>query len=282
MSESKRPTALVTGASRGIGKAASIALAVAGFDVALLARTAYAGQGRDDSDAGEDRPVPGSLEETAFDVGARGAEPLPVVGNLMDRASLTAAVDRILREWGHLDVLVNNAVHTGSGSMVPFLELTIDQLATKLNANVVAQAVVTKAVLPSMLQAGSGTIIDVTSHVAVADPPAPPGLGGWGFAYAASKGAFHRMAGILAVELGDRGIRAYNLDPGFVDTERQLANANALGFEGRYRGAPPTVPGAVVAWLATAPEAASLNGQTVRAQKLALDLGLHPDWRPST
>ena len=48
---------------------------------------------------------------------------------------------------------------------------------------------------------------------------------------------------------------------------------------GRYRGAPPAVPGAAIAWLATAPPGAGLNGQTVRAQKVALDRGLHPDWR---
>ena len=72
---------------------------------------------------------------------------------------------------------------------------------------------------------------------------------------------------------------AVNVEPGYVDTERQLVNAAANGLEGHYRGAPPSVPGAVVAWLATTPEGAARNGETVRAQKVALDLGLHPDWR---
>jgi NAD(P)-dependent dehydrogenase (short-subunit alcohol dehydrogenase family) len=94
-----------------------------------------------------------------------------------------------------------------------------------------------------------------------------------------SKGAFHRVAGILAVELGPRGLRAFNVDPGFVLTERMTVNQQELGLEGRYRGAPPTVPAEVVRWLATSPDADALNGQTVRAQKLALELGLHPDWR---
>ena len=56
-------------------------------------------------------------------------------------------------------------------------------------------------------------------------------------------------------------------------------NQSELGFEGVYRGAPPTVPASVVAWLVTSPDAGELNGTTVRAQKLALELGLHPDWR---
>jgi NAD(P)-dependent dehydrogenase (short-subunit alcohol dehydrogenase family) len=174
--------------------------------------------------------------------------------------------------------VVNNAVDTGPGSMVPILELTVEQLEAKLAANVVAQLVVIRAVLPGMLAQGGGTIMDVTSHTATADPPGPVGHGGWGLAYAASKAAFHRFAPLLAVELGDRGIRAYNSDPGYVDTERQLANAAALGLEGNYRGAPPSVPAAAMAWLAEHPEGAE-NGQTVRVLKLALTRNLHPDWR---
>ncbi len=273
------PVALVTGASRGIGKGAAIALARAGCDVALAARTLYAGEGREESDVGHGRLVPGSLEETAEAVVAAGGRALPVFADLLDWATLRAAVARVLDEWGRIDVLVNNAIYTGPGAMVRLVDLTPEQLETRLGANVTAQVVLIQAVLPSMLEAGSGTIIDVTSHVAVADPAAPVGEGGWGLGYAASKGAFHRIAGILAVELAGQGIRAYNVDPGYVDTERQLLNAVENGLAGHYRGAPPSVPGAVIAWLATSPEAAAYNGQTVRAQKLALERRLHPDWR---
>jgi NAD(P)-dependent dehydrogenase (short-subunit alcohol dehydrogenase family) len=94
-----------------------------------------------------------------------------------------------------------------------------------------------------------------------------------------SKGALHRMAGILAVELGPRGICAFNVEPGYVLTERMAVNQAELGFEGVYRGAPPSVPAAVVAWLASSAEARELNGTTVTAQKFALERGLHPDWR---
>lgn len=276
---SRRRVALVTGASRGIGKATAVALAAAGFDVAITARTLRPGEGRDDSDAGGGGPVPGSLEETAAAIEAYGVRAMPVVADLLDRASLQAAAATVLDHWGRVDVLVNNAITTGPGGMVPFLDLTPDQLETRLRANVVAQVVITQALLPAMLAAGGGTVVDVSSHVATADPPAPVGQGGWGLGYAASKAAFHRMAGILAVELDHRGIRAYNVDPGYVDTERQVLHAAANGLAGHYRGAPPSVPAAVIAWLATSPEAGALNGQTVRAQKVALERGLHPDWR---
>jgi NAD(P)-dependent dehydrogenase (short-subunit alcohol dehydrogenase family) len=272
-------TALVTGASRGIGRAAALALAAAGLDVAVSARTLHEGQAVDDSDTGGGRPLPGSLDETATEIEKLGRRSLKVVADLLDASSLRAAVDQVIGTWGRIDVLVNNAVDTGPGSMVAFLDLEIEDLERKLRANVVSQAVLVRAVLPFMLSAGSGVIIDVSSHVATGDPTAPVGSGGWGLAYAASKAAFHRFAPILAVELAGSGIRIHNVDPGYVETERQKVNAAALGLEGRYPGAPPSVPAAVIAWLAVSPEAEELNGQTVLAQRLALDRDLHPDWR---
>jgi len=144
---------------------------------------------------------------------------------------------------------------------------------------VVAPFVLVQAVLPGMVARGGGTIVNVTSHTATADPPGPVGNGGWGLGYAASKAALHRIAPLVAVEHGDQGIRAFNVDPGYVETERQVVNATALGLVGHYTGAPPSVPGAAIAWVAGHTEELD-NGQTVRAQKLALTHGLHPDWRP--
>jgi NAD(P)-dependent dehydrogenase (short-subunit alcohol dehydrogenase family) len=270
-----RQTALVTGASRGIGKATAIALAAAGFDVAITARTVHEGEGFDDSDSAG-RTVPGSLDTTAALVEEQGGRALSVPMDLLDRGSITAAAEHVIDEWDHIDVLVNNAIHTGPGSMLRFEDTTLEMIETKLAANVVAQVVLIKAVLPHMVERGDGAIINVTSAVAVTDPPSPPGEGGWGLAYAMSKGAFHRLAPNLTVEYPD--IRFFNLEPGYVETERALQNASALGLEGRYPGAPPTVPAAVIAWLATAPEAADLNGQMITAQKFAKEHELHAKW----
>ncbi|HWD51715.1 MAG TPA: SDR family oxidoreductase [Acidimicrobiales bacterium] len=270
---------MVTGASRGIGKATALALAAAGWDVAVTGRTRRAGEGRDDSDTGGGRALPGSLEETAASIRESGRTSLELVADLHDHEALRGAAARVVAEWGGVDLLVNNAVDTGPGSMIGVQELTVAQMETKLAANVVAQLVLIQAVLPGMLARGGGMIVDVTSHVASADPPGPVGQGGWGLAYAASKAAFHRFAPLLAVEFGAQGIRAYNLDPGYVETERQKVNAAALGLVGHYTGAPPSVPGAAIAWMADHPGEVE-NGQTVRAQKLALTHDLHPDWRP--
>ncbi len=270
--------ALVTGATRGIGRATALALAAAGWDVAITGRTVRRGEGRDDSDTGAGRPLPGSLEETGEGIRAAGRRCLELVADLHDQAALVAAVDQVLGAWGGVDLLVNNAVDTAPGSMVPIVDLSVAQLEAKLAANAVAPFVLIQAVLGGMLAAGGGTIVDVTSHTATADPPGPVGQGGWGVAYAASKAASHRFAPLLAVELGDRGIRAYNVDPGYVETERQVVNAAALGLVGHYRGAPPSVPAAAITWMVDHPGALE-NGSTVRAQKLALVEGLHEDWR---
>lgn len=274
----RRPTALVTGASRGIGRACALALADAGFDLAFTARTEREGEGRDDSLAG-DVAIEGSLERTAAEVRDRGAAALPLVADLTDFDSLRAAVATTVESCERLDVLVLNAVHTGAGNMSRLLDTPIDAVVTKLMANAAAQVVLVQAALPAMIEAGGGRIICITSYSATHSPPAPVGEGGWGYPYAASKAAFHRLAGHLAVEYGDAGIIAVNVDPGHVLTERMLANAQRLGLEGRYHGAPPTAPAAAVVWLATAAEAAGFNGQTVEGLRLVLERGLHPDWR---
>jgi NAD(P)-dependent dehydrogenase (short-subunit alcohol dehydrogenase family) len=291
----ERRIAMVTGASRGIGRASAIALAKAGLDVAITARTLRPGgqpgqagrSRRADADGQRDELVGGSLEDTAHEIEAAGGRALPVVSDLLDRASLLEAVDRVVDQWGRIDVLVNNAVHTGPGSMERFLDLDIALVESKFQANVVSQLVLIRSVLPAMLERGEGTIINITSAVATTDPTAPTGRGGWGLGYAVSKGAFHRVAGILAVELGPDGIFVVNVDPGYVLTERMSTQQKTLGLEGRYPGAPPSVTASVVAWLAGGPggiradERVELNGKTVNAQRLARQRGLHPQWHTS-
>jgi NAD(P)-dependent dehydrogenase (short-subunit alcohol dehydrogenase family) len=269
---------MVTGATRGIGRATAIALAGAGWDVGITGRTRREGEGRDDSDTGGGRVLPGSLESTAGQIRAAGVRALELVADLHDHAALRRAVATVADEWGGIDLLVNNAVDTGPGSMVRTVDLTVDQLESKLAANVVAPFVLIEAVLPGMLERGHGMIVNVTSATATEDPPGPVGEGGWGLAYAASKAASHRFAPLLAVELGGRGIRAVNVDPGYVATERQEVNARALGLHGRYLGAPPSAPAAAIAWLADNQDAVD-NGTTVNALRLALRHELHPDWR---
>lgn len=274
---SEHAVALVTGASRGIGKATAVALAAKGFDVALGARTVHEGDGRDDARPDAD-PLPGSLEGTADEVEALGVRALPVRMDLHDRASLRNGATIVVDTWGRIDVLVNNAVDTGPGSMTTVADTTLEDYERKLEGNFLAQMVLIQAVLPHLLAQSEGIIVDITSAAGITDPPAPAGEGGWGLAYAASKAAFHRVAAHLAVEFGPRGILAFNVEPGMVMTEKMAINQKAMGLENKFPVAPPSVPAAVVAWLCTDPEAAEHNGETFTAQKFAKARRLHDPW----
>src|SRR3954447_8316136 len=130
------PIALVTGASRGIGKAIAIALAGAGFDVAITARTVHEGAGRD---AGSDAVLPGSLDTTQAAIESTGRRALPVAMDLMDDGSIDAAVARVVSEWGVPDVLVNNAIYQGPGRTARFLATPQEELHRLLLGNVLAQ-----------------------------------------------------------------------------------------------------------------------------------------------
>lgn len=276
--EQRRAVALVTGASRGIGKAIAIRLGREGYAVACLARTVHEGEAREHSPTvarSDSRPLPGSLDTTVGAISEGGTRALPVVGDLLDPPSLDAAVDRVLDEWGRIDVLVNNARYIGPGHMDRLLDTPLSLLDDHLQANVMAPLRLCQRVLPGMVDRGSGAVVNITSSVAYEDPPAPAGEGGWGLGYGMSKGAFHRIAGFIAVELGDRGIRAFNVQPGFVATERIAIDMGDFGFDAN-RGAPAEVVGAVVAYLLGPNDLP--NGTTVQAQELAAELGLVPGW----
>jgi NAD(P)-dependent dehydrogenase (short-subunit alcohol dehydrogenase family) len=274
------PVALVTGASRGIGKAISLHLAGAGFDLALGARTMADGETREHSSTiarSDTTPLPGSLATTARLVTDRGRQALPVYLDLLERASLVAAVDAVLAEWGRIDVLVNNGRYVGPGHMDLLLDTPVELIDAHLQANVMAPVILAKAVLPQMIGRGSGVVINLASSSGTMDPPKPAGQGGWGLGYGASKGALHRLAGIIAVEAGQHGIRSYNLSPGFIATERIAQDMARFGFDASA-GAPADVVGAVAAWLATAEEAGDLNGSWIEAQPFCREHNLWPEW----
>ena len=274
--------ALVTGASRGIGKAIAVHLARAGYDVAVGARTLHEGEAREHSStvaASNTTPLPGSLDSTAALVAAEGRRALPVYLDLLDRISLASATATVIEQWGRIDVLVNNGRYVGPGHMDQILDTPIELLDRHLEANVMAPVILIKLILPAMVERGSGVVINLASSSGTMDPGRPAGSGGWGLGYGMSKGAVHRVAGMLAVELADRGIAAYNLSPGFVATERIAIDMAEFGFD-VSRGAPPDVVGAVAAWLVTSPDARDRNGHWIEAQEICRDLDLLPGWPP--
>jgi NAD(P)-dependent dehydrogenase (short-subunit alcohol dehydrogenase family) len=275
----KQQVAFVTGASRGIGKVCAIALAEAGFDIAITARTVQEGEAREHSSTvatSDTSPLPGSLTGTADLIRAAGRDALVVPADLNDRASLGAAAATVLERWGRVDVIVHNARYIGPGHMDRFLDTPIELLEKHLEANVIAPLVLNQYLLPGMVERGSGTVIDITSASGYGDPTMPAGDGGWGLGYGMSKGAFHRVAGVLAVELADAGIRCFNVQPGLIATERIGQDMAKFGIANV--GAPPEVVANVVVWLVTDPEANALNGKNIEAQYFCHERGLLPGW----
>jgi NAD(P)-dependent dehydrogenase (short-subunit alcohol dehydrogenase family) len=269
------PVAFVTGASRGIGKACAINLARAGYDVACTARSQKEGEEREHSSTvrkTDSRPLPGSLETTASAIKGEGRRALTVPADLLDRAQLEAAVATVLAEWGHIDLLLNNGRYIGPGHMDRLVDTPLDLLEKHLEANVMAPLALAKLVLPQMIERGHGLVIDMTSDVAWSDPPAAAGNGGWGLGYAISKGALHRIAGVLAHEVAGTGVAVVNVSPGFVATERIAIDMAEFGFDAS-KGASPDLIGQVVAWLATSGAAPEWNGRTLEAQPQARELG---------
>jgi NAD(P)-dependent dehydrogenase (short-subunit alcohol dehydrogenase family) len=183
--------ALVTGASRGIGKAIAVHLAGAGLDVAIGARTRHEGEAREHSStvaASDMRPLPGSLDTTAALVEKAGARALPVALDLLDRVSLGSAVTTVLERWGRIDVLVNNGRYVGPGHMDRLLDTPVELLDRHLEANVMAPVILTRLVLPGMVERGAGVVINLASTSGRMDPPAPAGEGAGGSATACPRG----------------------------------------------------------------------------------------------
>jgi NAD(P)-dependent dehydrogenase (short-subunit alcohol dehydrogenase family) len=266
--------ALVTGASRGIGRQTALVLARAGWDVAFTARTADEGAGSVPPRHGDEPvAVPGSLATTAALVEAEGVRALPVPMDLLDLPSVRAAAATVLEAWGQVDLLVNNAIAHVPRTHVPLLEVELDVVAATMTTNFVHQLALVQAVLPGMVAQGGGTIVSMASGSATTDPPGRPDEGGWGLAYAASKAAFGRLAGAVNAEHGRHGVRAFNVDPGFVVTEAMRARGGAEAIEeAGFATAPMDAAGRVIAWLATAPEADRLLGKVVWSPRLAEEI----------
>jgi len=273
---SRRRTALVTGASRGIGKAIACALASAGFDVAITARTEREGEGRAEPSSIRERPasvpIPGSLETTAAEIERRGTSAMSVRMDLLDPEQVVAAPAAVLARWGQIDVLVNNAIFQGPGSLDRIGDLSTAAMTRLVVANYVHQVLLIQQVLPAMRRQGGGRIINMVSGSAQHDPIGPAGDGGWGIGYSASKAAFGRVAGGINAEFGPE-VLAFNLDPGNVVTERRKALAPTDPFVAEYGSESPESIAAAAAWLATEDQASRLLGKWIFAPKLAADLG---------
>ncbi len=270
---SNSPTAFISGASRGIGAESAVALARAGYNVAITARTLREGQSQDY--VAGNMPLPGSLEATAAAVRAYGREALCLQADVLQPDTIQAAADHALQHFGHIDFLFNNAIYQGEGNLTRTLDLERKHLDAMYQGNVYTPLALVQAFLPGMLEQGRGTILNMLSHTAFHNPPAAADNGGWNFVYPSSKAALGRMAGALRVEHPDSGLRVFNIEPGTVITEVMRSAGIDENTLARFKTCSPQCIAAVVAWLATnEPDAQWQPEELLRAPSIAKKLGL--------
>ncbi|MGI5269591.1 SDR family NAD(P)-dependent oxidoreductase [Nonomuraea sp. CA-218870] len=183
--------ALVTGASKGIGKAIALAFADAGADVALTARSADA------------------LAELAGEIRARGRQAVAIPADLTDRDTAAATVRAAIAGLGHLDIVVNNA--GGSNFLVEFKDLRLSGWDKIMRLNLDSAMAVCHAAAPHLLGRGSGSVINIASAAALGAPFLAP--------YAAAKAGLVALTKTLALEWAAAGVRVNALLPGWTATD---------------------------------------------------------------
>jgi NAD(P)-dependent dehydrogenase (short-subunit alcohol dehydrogenase family) len=187
-------TALVTGANRGLGRAFAQALAEAGADVVVVGRH----QDRNEQAA----------QEIADSTGRRTTV---ATGDVSDAGDVTRIVAEAMKAHGRIDVLVNNA---GICYHRPTLEVPDEEFDDVFDVNVAGVWKMCKAVAPHMIDAGSGSIVNVGSISAIiVNRPQ------WQASYNASKAAVHQLSKSLAAEWAPYGVRVNAIAPGYVKTE---------------------------------------------------------------
>ncbi|WP_372750284.1 SDR family NAD(P)-dependent oxidoreductase [Litorivivens sp.] len=247
-----RKVAFITGASRGIGAVTAIEFAKQGYDLALTARTVKEGEENEyGSWQSTTTALPGSLEATAEQARAYGADVLLIRSDILDTDSVLAAADQALTHFGRVDVLFNNACYQGPGNMQRVLDVELEQAEKVYRGNVLTPLALVKKLLPGMLERNSGAVINMVSGSALNDPPAPADEGGWGFVYPSSKAALIRMMPSLRVEHKDSALRFFSVEPGFVLTEVMKANGFDDKIAARFNPTPPQAIADIVFWLAS-------------------------------
>jgi 3-oxoacyl-[acyl-carrier protein] reductase len=222
----KNKVALVTGASRGIGAATAKALAAHGAAVVMnyLCATEKA-------------------DDVFRDITSRGGRAMLACADVRDRSAVDSVVAAAMKEFGGIDILVNNA--NISFPVKPFTALSWDEFEAKLTGEMKALVNCSQAVLPAMTAKNSGKLIFISSSLSRSP--------GYGFsAHAAAKGAMDSIARVMATELGPQGISVNVIGPGLTLTDatagqpKEMQEQVAAGTPLRRLGLPEDVAGAAV------------------------------------
>lgn len=230
--------AVVTGGGSGIGRATSLRIARNGVAVAVWDLSAE------------------GAEETCRQIAAEGGTSLACVGDAASREGVAASLARTHTELGPVTILVNNAAIT---AMSPFLDIAEADLDRMLAINLKGPILCTQAILPDMLAAGWGRIVNISSSSTLIGSP-------YMVAYVASKGGINGFTKSLAMEFAEKGITVNTVPPGYVDTP--MLRSTVRQFDASVAASPmkragnPAEVAAACAFLVSE-EASYITGQTI-------------------
>ena len=249
--------AIVTGASRGIGKGCALELGAAGARVYLTGRTAQEGGAS----------LPGSLASTSSEIEALGGEAVAVACDHRDDAQVGALFERVREESGRLDVLVNNAfaIPQELTSGRPFWEVPLSNWDDMIDVGTRSAYAASHFAAPLLIASGGGLIANISSSGAAEYA--------WHVAYGVGKAALDRFTADAAHELSEHGVTVVSLWPGLVLTERtQHVSKHMPGLDTSTAESPRFAGRAVVS-LASDPERTRYGGQAVAVRHLAEHYG---------
>jgi NAD(P)-dependent dehydrogenase (short-subunit alcohol dehydrogenase family) len=230
-------TALITGASRGLGRALAELFAARGCNVVLVARDASA------------------VEAAAEAIRARGGRAFGIAADVADKDAIYAITGQATALAGPIDILINNASTLGHTPLSLLIDSECEDLERVLAVNVVAPFRLTKAVLGSMLLRDTGVIVNLSSDAGVEAYPT------WG-SYGASKAALDQLSRIWASEHAGSRVRVLSVDPGEMDTE---LHALAMPDEDRSALARPADVAARIIAMLEEPERAPNGARLIAA-----------------
>jgi NAD(P)-dependent dehydrogenase (short-subunit alcohol dehydrogenase family) len=249
--------AVVTGASRGAGRGIAIALGAHGYTVYVTGRTLKEGEAA----------LPGTIGETAAEVTKAGGTGIPVRVDHSSDAETKALFEKVEKEQGRLDILVNNVAHIGDELILPggFWEKSLD-LAKILDVGLRSQYVASYYAAPVMVRQKKGLIIFTSSFGSVCYMH--------GAAYGAQKAGIDKFAADMAVDLKDYNVATASIWMGMLMTERsKKAIAEHPDMYGKLAemAETPEYTGHVIAAMYDDPDIMSLSGQTVIGAEIAVD-----------
>ncbi len=245
--------AIVSGASRGIGKGCAIELGAAGATVYVTGRTSEPGRA----------PLPGTVGETAREVEAAGGVGIAVVCDQGRDEEVEALFERVEREQGRLDVLVNSAYRIPSEMMSgrPFWETSVSSWDDCMDIGTRGAYVASRLAARLMVPARSGLIANISSSGAARYA--------WSVGYGVGKAALDRMTADCAHELEAHGVAVVSLWPGLVLTERVAGNRDALALFERVKAESQRFTGRAVRALAEDPDVIRHTGRALASRDLA-------------